>query len=381
MAAADAATKPLVVFIVFFGELPLWLPLTLTSMAMNARVQFVVVGDAAPPPIPQNVRFEQISYPAMQSRLAKLIEADVRYNWTYKGNDIKPAAPALYPHLVAGYEWWAWADLDVVFGDLLRFMDLAARRPACCKVPLRRDGTPKSKRLVNVYHHRDACPCTNGESINVVCPLYPNPWSKKAWGPFTAFRVGFGSSSSVNRRSGAPSSARMSTPTLTSGGALPLLPRLGDDGRRADAARRGRGLRRDVEAEDAVRRGEVVPRRRLHVLPVRRAPPAPRARRAAPRRQRARGDAPPPRRIEARVVGEGRVAAAVGARRRRRRRRLHAGARPRPPQRLVRHRVLGARAHSPTGRRRAPSSARRGSGATASRPSGRGTSSTTRRPS
>ena len=79
MAAADAATKPLVVFIVFFGELPPWLPLTLTSMAMNARVQFVVVGDAAPPPvIPQNVRFEQISYPAMQSRLAKLIEADVK---------------------------------------------------------------------------------------------------------------------------------------------------------------------------------------------------------------------------------------------------------------------------------------------------------------
>ena len=37
MAAADAATKPLVVFIVFFGELPPWLPLTLTSMAMNAR--------------------------------------------------------------------------------------------------------------------------------------------------------------------------------------------------------------------------------------------------------------------------------------------------------------------------------------------------------
>ena len=134
MAAADAATKPLVVFIVFFGELPPWLPLTLTSMAMNARVQFVVVGDAAPPPlIPQNVRFEQISYPAMQSRLAKLIEADVRYNWTYKGNDIKPAAPALYPHLVAGYEWWAWADLDVVFGNLLKYLELAEAHPACCK--------------------------------------------------------------------------------------------------------------------------------------------------------------------------------------------------------------------------------------------------------
>ena len=23
-----------------------------------------------------------------------------------------------------------------------------------------------------------------------MCPLYPNPWRKKAWGPFTAFRIG-----------------------------------------------------------------------------------------------------------------------------------------------------------------------------------------------
>ena len=39
----------------------------------------------------------------------------VRYSFHYKANDIKPLAAELYPHLAAGHEWWAWADLDVVF--------------------------------------------------------------------------------------------------------------------------------------------------------------------------------------------------------------------------------------------------------------------------
>lgn len=194
---AASATAALVVMIVFFGEMPPWLPLTLHSMALNERVKFVVIGDAEPPPVvPRNVVFERISYGDMQVRLSRLLdpanESAVRYNWTYKANDIKPLAPALYAHHLAGHEWWAWADLDVVFGDLVKFLSFASRRPACCKVPLRKDGTPKSVNRVNVYSHSGACPCPPNTRANVVCPLYPNPWRKKAWGPFTAFRVDFG---------------------------------------------------------------------------------------------------------------------------------------------------------------------------------------------
>ena len=82
----------------------------------------------------------------------------------------------------------------MVFGDLLKYLHLASTKPACCKVltltltlaltltltltlaltltkpacfqvPLRRDGRPRSKRLVNVYLHKDACPCTQGEAV------------------------------------------------------------------------------------------------------------------------------------------------------------------------------------------------------------------------
>ena len=48
---------------------------------------------------------------------------------------------------------WAWADIDIIFGDLMRYMR---------EVP------------------------TNA---SVVCPIYPNSWGVTTWGPFTAFRL------------------------------------------------------------------------------------------------------------------------------------------------------------------------------------------------
>ncbi|EOD24145.1 hypothetical protein EMIHUDRAFT_116121 [Emiliania huxleyi CCMP1516] len=239
--------RPLVVFIFYFGELPVWLPLTLQSMHVNPRVDFVVVGDAAPPAVlPPNVRFEQVSFSAIQTRLSVLVGdgSSVRYNDTFaghysKGNDMKPLAAELYPQHTAGHEWWAWSDLDVVFGDLLSWMDRATRNEhaaccrciprqsdggrgaanfreqcavrnatgqvgGCCNMPLRRNAKTgemevANVNLVNVYLHKKYCPCDHGERVNVVCPLYPNPWRKKAWGPFTAFRVEGGGASLFRR--------------------------------------------------------------------------------------------------------------------------------------------------------------------------------------
>ena len=198
--------KPLVVLIVFFGTLPPWLPITLHSMASNVRVSFVVVGDSpAPAVLPPNVHFEQIGFAAMQARLSALTGRTIRYGDTYKANDIKPVLPALYPALVSGYTWWAWADLDVVFGDLLGFFERAEPNPACCKgrelscsKRLRRDlsspcfNSSRPRDAADTFWKKGACACEHGEAISALSPLYPNPWRKKCWGPFTAFRTSLG---------------------------------------------------------------------------------------------------------------------------------------------------------------------------------------------
>ena len=44
----------------------------------------------------------------------------------------------------------------------------------------------------DTFWDKSACPCTNGETVTAISPLYPNPWRKKCWGPFTAFRADVG---------------------------------------------------------------------------------------------------------------------------------------------------------------------------------------------
>eukprot|EP00967_Tisochrysis_lutea_P096666 scaffold141727_cov32-Tisochrysis_lutea.AAC.2 len=177
-------------------------------MHLNGKVSFVLIGDAAPPALlPPNVRFKKISYTEVQHRLSELLRVAtepagrpagldgtryVRYNTTYKANDIKPLVPALFPQLLEGHDWWAWADLDVVFGNLLKFMDFAVAHPACCRVAAGTGARSRSTRRVNVFLHRAACPCPPGANVNVISPLFPNPWLKKVWGPFTAFEARFG---------------------------------------------------------------------------------------------------------------------------------------------------------------------------------------------
>jgi hypothetical protein len=72
------STAELAVLIVYFGELPPWLPITIDSMSANLGVDFSLITDADPPPeLPQNVRFVHSSFGAMQQRLSELTERRV----------------------------------------------------------------------------------------------------------------------------------------------------------------------------------------------------------------------------------------------------------------------------------------------------------------
>ena len=68
---------------------------------------------------------------------------------------------------------WAWADLDVVFGDLLYYLHAATLHPACCHgqelvctKKLRLDRTSicydssRKKVAADVWADPTACPCT-----------------------------------------------------------------------------------------------------------------------------------------------------------------------------------------------------------------------------
>ena len=174
-------SRYMVVYLVYFGPTPPWLPVSLASMRWNPRITFAFVGDTELPAAPPNVVQFRMSYAEMQTRLSALVGATVRYTEGYKANDIKPFAGALFANFTRGFEWWAWADADVVFGDLERYMRMATSKPACCANLTR-------GRDLNIYRRRSACPCAQPTAVDLVTPLHPNPWNKKIWGPFTAIR-------------------------------------------------------------------------------------------------------------------------------------------------------------------------------------------------
>ena len=197
LAASAAESLRLVVFTLFFGPWPPWLPLTLHSMAANPRVDFVIIGDAARPAVaPRNVRFETISFLDMQKRAAQLLPQSDQHlvdygDVHYKANDLKPFVAHLFPDRLKGHSWWAWADLDVIFGDLITSMSYAMRFPACCRSDNFKgksgELTQKNNLKSNAYTaHGKYCPCTKGEQVNLITPYFPNFFSRKTWGPFTA---------------------------------------------------------------------------------------------------------------------------------------------------------------------------------------------------
>ena len=193
-------------------------------MAANARA---LRGDAAPPSVvPPNVRFVEIGWQALQTRLSELTGRRVAYREHYKANDVKPLLPTLYPELAAGYEWWAWADLDVVFGDLLAFLGRAEAEPACCRglevkcdKRARRDpASPCSRERGCVRRGGHVLGQVRvrvrGERVTAYSPLYPNPWRKKCWGPSpSSAPKATARRSSARRRAGARWWRRTSTPT------------------------------------------------------------------------------------------------------------------------------------------------------------------------
>lgn len=153
--AQDKVLPSIVLFSLYLGEgLKLhysYFDLTLHSMRWNPTVDFMLLHvvsdeDFAKPadvstlvsyPIdpPPNFRIKRIAY----SRLQQLIKdrlgvhVPVSYAWSYKMAEYKPTFAHLFRELLVnprsggGYQWWGYADLDVVWGNISHFAPLFYR--------------------------------------------------------------------------------------------------------------------------------------------------------------------------------------------------------------------------------------------------------------
>jgi hypothetical protein len=111
---------PSIAFLIpYFGSWPFWMPFFLESCRRNPDIHWWLFSDCGiPENLPSNVKVEPISFKEYCLLVSK--QLGIRFDPTapYKLCDIKPALGYIHAEHLAGYDFWAFGDLDVIYGDL-----------------------------------------------------------------------------------------------------------------------------------------------------------------------------------------------------------------------------------------------------------------------
>ena len=102
----------------YSGALPVWMPLFLRSIENNPNVDLFLVTTSKTGALPANVRHVPMSLAEMETRVQSYIDPELTLRHAYKLCDLKPFYALMFPELVAGYDYWGYCDIDLVFGDL-----------------------------------------------------------------------------------------------------------------------------------------------------------------------------------------------------------------------------------------------------------------------
>lgn len=115
-----SAPQPSICFVVpYFGRWPFWMPFFVESCRANPTVDWLLFSDCGPiPDCPPNVRVVETSYQDYCARVAQALGIPFSPPNPYKLCDVKPAFGYIHADELRGYDFWAFGDLDLVWGDL-----------------------------------------------------------------------------------------------------------------------------------------------------------------------------------------------------------------------------------------------------------------------
>lgn len=116
-------SQPSIRFVIpYFGRWPFWIRYYLESCRRNPDIDWVFFTDCGiPENAPKNVRFIELSFTAYCQLVSARLGIDFYPEQAYKLCDIKPALGYIHADQLEGVDFWAFGDIDVVYGDLRRY--------------------------------------------------------------------------------------------------------------------------------------------------------------------------------------------------------------------------------------------------------------------
>ena len=106
----------------YFGSFGPWFPLFLQSLANQQTLDLLLLSDTEPTELPTNVRRVEMTLDQVRELATGRLGTPVRLERTRNICDLKPAYGMVFAEFTQGYEYWAFGDEDVLYGDLDRML-------------------------------------------------------------------------------------------------------------------------------------------------------------------------------------------------------------------------------------------------------------------
>jgi hypothetical protein len=116
--------KKIAVITCYFGTLPWYFEYFLHSCGFNPTIDFFIFTNSNQKFInkPENVFFKRSSLKEIEDLLSNKLGFRANIPYPYKLCDVKPAYGFLFSRLLRKYDFWGHGDIDVVYGNIRRFM-------------------------------------------------------------------------------------------------------------------------------------------------------------------------------------------------------------------------------------------------------------------
>ena len=118
----ETAPSPSICFIIpYFGRWPFWFPLFLESCRHNNDINWLIYSDCGMPiNTPDNVRIVATEFSTYCDRVSRTLGISFSPASPYKLCDLKPALGLIHEADLKNFDFWAFGDLDVIYGNIRR---------------------------------------------------------------------------------------------------------------------------------------------------------------------------------------------------------------------------------------------------------------------
>src|SRR5688500_6743885 len=104
----------------YFGSFGPWFGLYLHSLARQHTLDLLLLSDSNPPALPVNATRVEMSLEKLRRWATARLGTPVRLHRTRNICDLRPAYGLVFEDFTRGYDYWAYGDEDVLYGDLDR---------------------------------------------------------------------------------------------------------------------------------------------------------------------------------------------------------------------------------------------------------------------